>query len=97
MKELIEKNNEAETMEELNLQSEDIADEELENVAGGATYNRSGNLMVTRLYKCNFYEGRSESTSGRATCSSCSYSIAETFFGMLCNHPANQRQPLERG
>ena len=50
----------------LNQKTGDVADEELENVAGGGCYNSDGRLIVTGFYSCEHW-----------SCMRCGHSLQE--------------------
>jgi hypothetical protein len=88
----------------LNPQYGELADEELDNVAGGGCYNAFGDLMVEGYYCCNFWQCKDCHTSerielGLVTDKNCkSYHESKkccfcSFFSDLtCTNPSNRRQ-----
>ena len=81
--------------------SGELADEELDNVAGGGCHKKDGRLVVTMMYKCENFAckcGRTgdhyhqDYTGGRipaeTSCKSCKYCTYESGL-WLCNNPAN--------
>lgn len=82
--------------------SGEIADDELENVAGGGCHSGDGRLVVTNTYSCSNYERDLPNIAddlkevyqefygkGDGWCLSCKYHTVE--HGLwLCNHPANK-------
>lgn len=59
--------------EQLNPPTGELADEELDNVAGGGCYSKNGRLMTTCGYKCKHYVDGQSTYGVRGTCCRCKY------------------------
>jgi len=91
---------------QFNQKSGELADDELDNVAGGGCYNEEGYLIVSGSYICGFYTcpcGSTETTMSRISgrnifCSVCGrdYGCGNCSYCIsqggykLCSHPSNK-------
>ena len=88
--------------EQLNPKTGELADEELDNVSGGACYDRNGCLMTTIGYGCRHFERGAPGDGAHGasgTCCACRYwdryyrTGAEIFGAPLpCVHPKNNKR-----
>ena len=84
---------------QLHSQSGELADDELDNVSGGACYGRDDCLMTTIAYGCRYYEPATTKNGVNGTCGACrywdrTYRSGLEIFGMplLCVHPKNKKR-----
>ena len=84
---------------QLHSQSGELADDELDNVSGGACYGRDDCLMTTIAYGCRYYEPATTKNGVNGTCGACrywdkTYWSGLELFGMplLCVHPNNKKR-----
>jgi len=72
---------------QLNPKSGELADDELDNVAGGGCHDLgNGNLIVTACYSCDFWESNSVRLDAPKFCSNCYY-----YYSMICYHSGNKQ------
>lgn len=78
--------------------SGEIADDELENVAGGGCHSGDGRLVITQYYSCSNYEIKDSDMKEflqeyygeyKSFCQNCKHHTVENGL-WLCNHPANK-------
>ena len=78
--------------EQLNPKTGELADEELDNVAGGGCYAKDGRLVVSALHICNNFSGKRgiRNNGEYAECCTCRHCTYEKGL-WLCNYPDNRR------
>lgn len=62
----------------------ELEDDELDEIAGGGTYNKKGYLKTSAFYKCDYFER--ENGMGEPCCGACKWHKT-----LLCTNPLNQR------
>ncbi len=93
--------------EQLHPKTGELSDDELDNVAGGACYSPTGNLLTTIGHKCKYYE-EGRKTGAKGTCCRCKYwgsdpynkgslwtmildGLTELMAPRQCYHPSNRK------
>jgi len=72
---------------QLHPKSGELADDELDNVAGGGCHDLgNGNLIVTPCYSCDFWKLNTVVLDVPKICSNCLYC-----YNMICHHPSNNQ------
>jgi len=85
---------------QLNQKSGELADDELDNVAGGGCHNGEGYLVVTALHVCGSWTCKNCGSTDAGffckgcgadyLCSCCSYCFSQGGL-ILCSHPSNKQ------